>query len=369
MTTAYVPELPAPPGRRPAPGRRLLRGATWLSLRQDRTTLLMAGAAVVLLCGWMLFLGGRIQDFVTSEHIQGCNLLDFPPQCEGSTDKVTALNEHWSVAVRVTGWLLVVLPVAFGAFFAAPMLAREFETGTYTLAWTQSVSRRRWLAARLGVPLLITSVGSSLLAAVATWWTRVVEGRFDVPGYYHWFTWMSRMASGPSFVGFCLLSVALGAAVGLVVRRVVASIVVTAVLTLALRFAVDAGRYAFAPVQEVFAHVTMAAPVPGGGTGMGPTEHLPTNGPLDSDVVANGLLTGDGLRIPLQNDWLGRLTDGTWKCPTPECLAHRETITQMYTSYHPRADEWVMHWTQTGLSLTATTALVGFCLLRVHRAR
>ncbi|MFF1908366.1 hypothetical protein [Kitasatospora sp. NPDC058218] len=368
MSVAEVNQLSARSGSRPSK-RRIVRGAVWLGLRQERTPLLTAGAVLVLLCGWMLILGGQLQGIVEAEHIQGCNVVYFPPECETLSRQAIALDERWGVAVLVTGWLLAALPVAFGVFFAAPLLAREFETGTYALAWTQSVSRQRWLAARLGAPLLLTLLGSSVLAAVATWWTGVVEGRFAVPGYYHWFTWMSRTASGPSMVGFCLLSVALGAAVGLVVRRVVASIVVTAVLTLAVRFAVDAGRYLFAPAREVFADVKMAGPLSMDQMRTVSTGHLPTNTPIESDVVGNGLLTSDGLRIPLPGDWMSRFPDGTGQCPSPECLAHHDTVVQAYATYHPPADEWVMHWTQTGLSLAVTVLLVGFCALWVRRVR
>ncbi|GAA2829387.1 hypothetical protein GCM10010441_62320 [Kitasatospora paracochleata] len=369
MTTALASEVSTPTGPQPSRQRRILRGAAWLGLRQERTPLLISGAVLVLLCGWMLVLGSRIQDVVESEHIQGCNLVYFPQQCENLTGAAIALNDRWSIAVAATGWLLAVLPVAFGAFFAAPMLAREFETGTYGLAWTQSVSRQRWLAARLGVPLLITLVGSSVLAVVSTWWTGVVEGRFAVPGYYHWFTWMSRAASGPSVVGFFLLSVALGATVGLLVRRVVASILVTAVATLALRFAVDQARYLFAPTREVFTPIAMAGPLPDDMKNAVLTQQLPTNTPFESEPVGHGLLTGDGLRIPLQSNWLNHLTDGTWQCPTPECLSHHDTIVQLYARYRPAGDEWIMHWTQTGLSLAATVMLLGLCAWRVRRIR
>ena len=37
-----------------------------------------------------------------------------------------------------------------GIFWGAPLLARELETGTYRLAWTQSVTRSRWLITKLG---------------------------------------------------------------------------------------------------------------------------------------------------------------------------------------------------------------------------
>ena len=38
-----------------------------------------------------------------------------------------------------------------GVFWGAPMIARELEAGTSRLVWTQSVTRTRWLATKLGV--------------------------------------------------------------------------------------------------------------------------------------------------------------------------------------------------------------------------
>jgi hypothetical protein len=42
-------------------------------------------------------------------------------------------------------------PALIGIFWGAPLIARELETGTYRLGWTQSITRRRWLAVKLGV--------------------------------------------------------------------------------------------------------------------------------------------------------------------------------------------------------------------------
>src|ERR1700724_3349661 len=52
---------------------------------------------------------------------------------------------------------LVVLPALAGAFIGAPLVAREIENGTQHLAWTQGVTRMRWLLTKLVVvfvPLL-----------------------------------------------------------------------------------------------------------------------------------------------------------------------------------------------------------------------
>ena len=43
------------------------------------------------------------------------------------------------------------MPVFIGVFWGAPLVARELETGTFRLAWTQSVTRTRWFAIKLTV--------------------------------------------------------------------------------------------------------------------------------------------------------------------------------------------------------------------------
>src|ERR1700726_586486 len=52
---------------------------------------------------------------------------------------------------------LVVLPALAGAFIGAPLVAREIENGTQHLAWTQGVTRMRWLLVKLAlvfIPLI-----------------------------------------------------------------------------------------------------------------------------------------------------------------------------------------------------------------------
>ena len=47
--------------------------------------------------------------------------------------------------------LIILLPAVIGLFWGAPLIARELETGTFRLAWNQSVTRERWLAVKLGI--------------------------------------------------------------------------------------------------------------------------------------------------------------------------------------------------------------------------
>ena len=91
----------------------------------------------------------------------------------------------------------------------------ELENGTYRLAWTQSITRRRWIVTRLG-----PAIGAALVAAIAvtvlvTWWRtpivdlrgRMESGVFDFEGTvtvgYVLFALGSRSRSALSGGGPC----------------------------------------------------------------------------------------------------------------------------------------------------------------------
>src|SRR4051794_26885635 len=71
--------------------------------------------------------------------------------------------------------LLFGLPGLIGLFWGAPLVARELETGTHRLAWSQSVSRRRWLAVKLGGVGLATVAAAGASSVVITWWASLLD--------------------------------------------------------------------------------------------------------------------------------------------------------------------------------------------------
>ena len=63
------------------------------------------------------------------------------------------------------------LPLLVGAFIGAPLVSRELEQGTYLLAWTQGVPRRRWLIAKLAMLGGLSVLGFAALAGLMAWWS------------------------------------------------------------------------------------------------------------------------------------------------------------------------------------------------------
>ena len=66
-------------------------------------------------------------------------------------------------------------PPLLGIFWGAPLVARELEAGTHRLVWTQSVTRTRWLAVKLGVIGLAGMAVTGLVSLMVTWWAHPLD--------------------------------------------------------------------------------------------------------------------------------------------------------------------------------------------------
>src|SRR5579863_5244123 len=67
--------------------------------------------------------------------------------------------------------LSVAFPALLGMFWGAPLVARELESGTYRLAWTQGVTRGRWVLTKLLVVGGASMVAAGLMSWMLTWWS------------------------------------------------------------------------------------------------------------------------------------------------------------------------------------------------------
>jgi hypothetical protein len=189
---------------------------TWWAWRQHRSQMLAAAGVLAAVAIWMGVTGvGFAHDF-RDLGIASC--LAARGDCSQAIDQFEAL--HRGLALLVP--LLLVAPGLIGVFWGAPLIAREVEAGTHRLAWTQSLSRRRWLAWQLGFLGAGTVVLSALFAWLVSWWSgpitaaglnRFTPGIFDLRGIV------------PVF--YAAFAFALGVAVGSVIRRTVAAMGIT----------------------------------------------------------------------------------------------------------------------------------------------
>jgi hypothetical protein len=197
---------------------------TWFAWRQFRAQAIIAGSILVAL--FVVF-------FVTGLHLH--HVYDTVVKTCASHGDCGSVTQTFQNSDRFLQHLIqaggVLLPALLGAFWGAPFVSREFESGTFRLAWTQSVSRTTWLLGKLGVVAVAAVVTEALFTALATWWARPFDHMNNVP-----FSVFDTRDLAP--LGYGLFAVTLGLVIGLLLRR--------AVPAMALTFA------AFAAVRVLF---------------------------------------------------------------------------------------------------------------------
>jgi hypothetical protein len=133
------------------------------------------------------------------------------------------------------GEVVLVAPALIGIFWGAPLVARELESKTFRLVWTQSVSRTRWLALKLGLVGLMSTLAAGLLSLMVTWWS----SPFDT---------VARMNASPFSpsnydhrdlvpIGYAAFAFALGVTAGVLIRRTLPAMAATLVAFIGVRFA------------------------------------------------------------------------------------------------------------------------------------
>ncbi|MEV4427320.1 ABC transporter permease [Streptomyces sp. NPDC049602] len=319
-----------------------LKGPTWVTVRQYRRTLWLAVALVVLslaVIGGLRIWDAQVPDLYTQDgHLA--------PSYENRGFRAL------SGAMEYAGTGMLFLPLLVGALVAGPLIAREYESGTYQLSLTQSVSPAAWLRAKL-----LTASAVALLATLAL--TGVFRiGWARMPG-----TWYKSWDPGPYtatgivlFV-YVLAAVAVGALLGLLIRRTLVAMAATSLVMGVALLALGVYRWSLLPVT------TITGP-------LGSWLRTPVNGL----VMDTGLLTASGARFDRSICWnevnrtpgLDGAGDRGMKL-FDRCLAQRGATGQ-YVDYHPSSHFWPTQLIESGIVL-ALAALAAFAAFRVLRAR
>ncbi|MCF3176499.1 ABC transporter permease subunit [Streptomyces sioyaensis] len=203
----------------PAARRTLLHGLPWLVWRRHRTALRLLLLTTAVGCAVFAYQRAGLTDFL---HTHGAG-----PALGGALG--TDFQNAYGGLFRSGTQLMTYLPVLIGVFLGAPLIAAEQEHGTVKLISTQSVSRGRWVAATLGLPLAVAALCTALLSAVFTWlWTParllVMDGDWLTSGIFE--------STGPVPVARTLFLTVCGIALGMLLKRAVPAMAGTLVLTL-----------------------------------------------------------------------------------------------------------------------------------------
>ncbi|MFD3519187.1 hypothetical protein [Streptomyces sp. NPDC058653] len=330
------PEAPRAASARPG-----TRGPLWLVVRQHRTTLLIGAAVMVAgalaLIAYRIWAGNLADDFAAT----GCDVTgtDRRPDCFTPASDFSDRMYGFDRAVNYGSYALQFLPGLLAAFVAGPMVARELESGTYRLAWTQSVSPARWLASKLSPLAVAVLVLVPPLTAVRAWVAASVPDNSPYPRT-PWHEPTTFVSLGTAPVAYALLGIAAGALVGLLIARTLP----------AMSAALLAVGGAFLAMNQVRAHLWPSA------TATSPLDGYPRPGGtwwwLDE-----GLRGADGDRLP------DMACSGPYEVQL-RCLAEHGAAAR-YIDLHPASHFWPLQLVESGivLALAAACAFAAFKVL------
>jgi hypothetical protein len=337
---------------------------TWRQFRPQAVTALAALAAFAILLG---VTGPHVAGIYASSGVADCQSADCGQLAANFLNAVSSDTAVFLFGIAV----VIVAPALIGLFWGAPLIAREFEAGTFRLAWTQSTTRARWLACKLllsGLAAMAVAEGLSLMYG---WWAapighaaRLATGGSQLLGVGP-FSLLAFDAHGIVPIGYAAFGFALGVTAGVLIRRAVPAMAVTLAIFAALQVAMplwvrphlvppDRTTAQMQSVDLAFGQVT-ANVVPGqpgawilSSEAVNPAGHLVTTVPascMSPPSAATGKSGGGGDQ--------GQCMDS---------LGIREDIT-----YQPTSRYWPIQWTETGIFLALAAMLAGFCYWRVGR--
>jgi hypothetical protein len=316
-------------------------------------------------------------------------------RAQGNCPSAMSVVVNYDSAIRMgLGALLVCVPALVGMFWGAPLVAREFEAGTFRLAWTQGVTRTRWLAGKLGVIGLASIATTGLLSLVLTWWASPLDrasakvfGSFD------------QRDIAP--VGYAVFAVVLGISAGIAIRRTVSAMATTMVAYLVTRIAVTSWLRPlfFSPLHRSFpldptstgygssvsglsglgflfsGHAPQSALEPA--TPMLPNAWIYSNRIVDSHghALTNQVLHTDCPTIGDNSGPGPSLASGSSHSQAPAAVTQRthdcvakvgQTYHQLVT-YQPGSRYWALQWCELAIFVGAAAVLGAICFWAIRR--
>jgi hypothetical protein len=203
---------------------------TWLTWRQYRAQFAVGTVILAALCLLLVLTGLQ---FVSQYHAIIAECASGGNGRNGGNCSTGGGLFAGGPSAGFVSLTMLAAPVLAGLFLGAPMAAGEFEAGTTQFAWTQGITRARWLTVKAGWLLLAAAAWGGVLAALTTWWaspTNAEHGSEFYPGRF------DLLYLVP--VAYAVFAMALGICAGALIRRTVPAMAVTLGGFIAARVAV-----------------------------------------------------------------------------------------------------------------------------------
>lgn len=340
---------------------------TWLAWRQFRT---QAVAALVLLGAVAITLAVTRPGLVSSFQ----NVL----HCKGVLACASARRGFFardSLLRHLANALAVAVPALIGVFWGAPLIARELETGSFRLAWTQSVTRSRWMVVKLGVVGTASMLAAGLFSLAVTWWSSMYDQLQDSP-------FQQYDSRGIVLIGYAAFAFTLGVALGAILRRTLPAMAATFLVFFAvhitfstwLRQHLLSPLHATSPFQWTPMGYQLGPPNPAdwalGTEVVTPTGHalgqLGQGSLFEGFQIHAGTLIFQGVgacrvKVPAESLRTGNISQAVQQACVASFHLHQ------VTTYQPASRYWTFQWIELGLFIVLALLLAAASTWWVRR--
>jgi hypothetical protein len=308
---------------------------SWLLWRQHRAQVVWSAGLLALFGAAVVVTGIHMADLYSGARAD----------CAGGAPCLLDHLFDGYGAIIDTVHLTLLVPLALGAFVAAPLIAREVDQNTHALVWTQSITRRRWLVSKVAVVVAGSVLLTAAVTALVTWWSgtpnslggdRFHGAQFDTQNLVP--------------VAFTLFAVGLGLAAGAALRRTLPAVVATVFGYVAVRMAVGVfiRPHWMAPVKAASSSQG-GAPVPSGSWILSVKLLDPQNRSLSG-------------RIPVPQQCAGSVNGRGGLDACMDRLGFHSV-----TSYHPASHYWPFQIYESALFAVLAAGLIAFAMVRTLR--
>jgi ABC-type transport system involved in multi-copper enzyme maturation permease subunit len=326
----------------------------WFTWRQFRTQAWITAGGLVILAVILAITGHHLADLYQA------NVGDCHSNCGTAIDNFIS-DARNSIADKVLNYslaIMYVVPGLIGIFWGAPLIARELETGTYRLAFSQSVTRTRWLATKLATVAAVAMASVGLISWAVTAWAHHIDHAND--------NRLQPLVFGARDIvpiGYAAFAFAIGVTAGMLIRRTVPAMAATLAVYVGAVASMPFLRSHLLPASHTTLPLTAdsineIAIRPGGVMTV-------TGGsaPHGAWVLTNQTINGAGNLFTGPADPQHCGGDGPDSCiQWLGSLGLRQDFT-----YQPASHFWPLQWTETGMFLAVALLLVGFCFWWTRR--
>jgi hypothetical protein len=325
---------------------------TWLAWRQSRLQFLIAACALLLLT----------LTFALTE--PGLNHLYAEYGTHPAAFLAQVRTGGYPVLYFAGSAVMYLIPLVIGAFWGAPMIARELEAGTYRLTWNQSVTRTRWLLVKVAIAGGAAMIFAGIAGLLLSWWAGPID---RVGGFPVGTSQLSRFeplvfgTRGIVPIGAAALAFMIGVTAGLLVRKTIPA--------MGLTLAIFAAALVAMPLwvsPRLITPVQYTRPVVANLAAMEMTSSGELNDPVTSLpgawIRTDQIITAQGKVFSLPQ--VPACQTGTQS----QCDAYlAQQPLRQHVVYQPASRYWAFQILETVIWLAIAVVLAGFCTWRIRR--